>query len=142
MLTKQDLTLLRDLETCVIPAGQFRHADHVRAAWAMLQEQTLDHVIPRFGAALRRFAEHHNAPGLYHETMTRAFLLAIDERIRRSPSPQPWEGFSASNPELLGDHRVFLERHYSPEVLESDLARRTFLEPDREPIGERRTALA
>lgn len=136
MLTKGDRALLRDLESCAILAGRFHHADHVRAAWAMLQLQTLDEVIPRFEGALRRFAEHHNAPGLYHETITRAYLMAIDESIRRSPGPQSWKEFSASHPELLQDHRVFLERHYSPSVLQSDLARRTFLKPDRKPFGE------
>ncbi len=134
LTTAKDLALVRDLETCAIPAGGFGHADHVRAAWTMLQRQSLDEVIPRFRRALQTFAAHHDAPDLYHETVTRAYLLAIDERIRRSPRPLRWPEFHRRYPELFEDYRVFLERHYSPAVLDSDLAKHTFVPPDRLPI--------
>jgi len=100
----------------------------------MLQESPLDRVIPRFARALRRFAAHHNAPDLYHETITRAFLVAIDERVRSSASLARWCEFRDRHPELLEDFRLFLERHYSPEILSSELAKRSFVPPDREPL--------
>ena len=43
--------------------------------------------------SLRRFAAHHRVPGLYHETITWAYLLLIRERMQRDGAPQDWPSF-------------------------------------------------
>jgi hypothetical protein len=42
-----------------------------------------------------------------------------------------WEEFAAGNPDLLNWKDNVLRKYYSKEVLASDLARTTFLLPDR-----------
>jgi hypothetical protein len=116
---------------CGAAAGDFHHADHVRVAFAYVSELPLLEAIARFSAALGRFALLKGKPQLYHQTITWAYLLLIHERIVRSGSGESWEQFSERNADLLVWKGGILERYYSPSLLESDLARREFLFPDR-----------
>jgi hypothetical protein len=60
-------------EACAIANRNFHHADHVRLAWIYLREHPLIEAIERFTTSLQRFAAHHGVPGVYHETITRAY---------------------------------------------------------------------
>jgi hypothetical protein len=117
-------------EACSIPGGDFHHADHVRLAWIYLRERPLLEAIERFTTSLQRFATHLGVPGLYHETITWAYLLIIHERMQRDDSPKDWESFRAANRDLFSWKPSVLDRYYAPGTLKSDLARRTFVLPD------------
>ena len=102
----------------------------MRLAWIYLREHPLIEAIERFTTSLQRFASHHGVPGLYHETITWAYLLLIHERMQREGAPKNWESFRAANPDLFDRRPSILERYYAPETLSSDLARRIFILPD------------
>lgn len=123
--------LVERFEACTLPAEEFDHRAHVRVAWSYLRRrETLD-AVRRFAASLRRFAAHHGAHGLYHETITWAFLFLIRERM--SPDERPgetWNDFEAAHPELFASPSI-LGRYYDPETLASERARRIFVMPDR-----------
>ena len=109
---------------------QFHHSDHVRVAFAYLRTMPLLDAIRGFSAALRRFATAQGKPGLYHETITWAFLLIIHERMQRTPAAA-WEGFIAENEDLLHWKPSVIDSYYPAEVLQSELARRVFVLPAR-----------
>jgi len=111
--------------------GAFHHADHVRLAWLYLRRYPVLEALGRFGEGLRRFAAHHGKPGLYHETITWAYLLVIHERIARAEAPESWPAFAERNPDLLAWPSPILKALYRDETLWSDLARRVFVMPDR-----------
>jgi hypothetical protein len=113
-----------------LPADQFHHQQHVQVAWMFVRRHGMPAALAEFSAAIRRFADAKGATGLYHETITWAFLLLIAERQARVPAPT-WAEFEAANPDLLVWKPSILERYYSKELLSSDLARRTFVMPDR-----------
>jgi hypothetical protein len=48
-----------------------------------------------------------------------------------SANPQSWEEFAATSADLLDWKENILKKYYRAETLASDLARRTFLMPDR-----------
>lgn len=127
---KQDQVLIAEFEEGRA-AGDFHHADHVRVAFAYVSEFPVLEAIARFSAALRRFAATKGKPHLYHETITWAYLLLIRQRMVRATPAQSWEEFSARNPDLLAWKGGILERYYSQATLASDLARQTFVFPDR-----------
>jgi hypothetical protein len=112
-----------------LPADQFHHREHVNVAWLFVQKYGMPQALDEFSTAIKRFADAKGATGLYHETITWAFLLLISERQARNPVAT-WEEFAAANPDLLVWKPSVLERYYSKELLSSDLARRTFLMPD------------
>lgn len=120
--------LERFLDTS-LPAAEFHHEQHVQVAWMFVRDHGMPRALAEFTAAIKRFADAKGATGLYHETITWAFLLLIAERQARGPA-LTWEEFAAANGDLLTWKPSILGRYYSKELLASDLARRTFLMPD------------
>ena len=126
-----DDALVAAFEACTTPNAGFRHADHVRVAWIYLGRLPLLAAADSFAASLERFAAAHGKPQLYHETITLAYLLLIHDRIVRYGRGATWTGFADAHPDLLMWQPSILDRYYSPTLLGSDLARGTFVWPDR-----------
>jgi hypothetical protein len=88
-------------------------------------------VLARFPAALTRYAEAYGKSGLYNETITWAYIFLIRERMIRANRPQAWAEFQAENQDLLSWKSSILRKYYRAETLSSDLAKGTFLLPDK-----------
>jgi hypothetical protein len=125
-----DRELIAAFEAGRVPEGGFHHVEHVRVAWNYLTEHPLATGLALFAAGLKRFAAAQGHPALYHETVTTAFVLLINERLDRA-RPGAWEGFAAAHPDLLAWKPSLLDRYYTPELLWSDRAKQTFVMPDR-----------
>ena len=110
--------------------AEFHHEHHVHVAWLFVRRHGMPAALAEFAAAIKRFADAKGAAGLYHETITWAFLLLIAERQARHDA-ETWETFAEVNTDLLVWKPSILDRYYSKDLLASDLARRTFLFPDR-----------
>jgi hypothetical protein len=123
--------LERFLDT-TLPPEQFHHRQHVQVAWLFVRNYGMPDALREFTTAIKRFADAKGATGLYHETITWAFLLLIAERQERCGAAS-WEAFATANPDLLVWKPSILERYYSSERLKSDLARKVFVFPDRAP---------
>lgn len=137
-----DRDFVAAFEACTLPNGDFHHRDHVRLAWIYLNELPPAAALARFTKSLKRFAQAQSADGLYHETITWAYLLLIHERMARRVSGEAadtFEGFAAAHPDLLTWKPSILESYYQAETLGSELARRVFVMPDR---GSADTAMA
>lgn len=117
------------LDGCVDPS-RFGHVQHVRAAWALLEEVGLERALASYPAAIQRIAAQHGASQRYHATITLAYLFLIDER-RRAHAGASWAEFAAANADLLSWSPSILERYYTRDRLWSDDARRFFVFPDR-----------
>lgn len=126
-----DRDFIAAFESGNLPEACFRHRDHVRAAWILLREVPPAAALARFAEALKRFAASLGKAGLYHETITWAYLLLINERIGRSGLDQTWQEFAAANADLLTWRPTILDAYYRQETLRSDLARAVFVFPDR-----------
>jgi hypothetical protein len=113
-----------------LPAAEFHHQQHVHVAWLFVRQHGMPAALAAFTGAIKRFADAKGATGLYHETITWAFLLLIADRQARQPADS-WEDFAAANADLLTWKPSILERYYSKELLSSELARRVFLMPDQ-----------
>jgi hypothetical protein len=124
-----DDALVERFEACTIPRHAFRYADPVRMAFLYLCRYPVLEALPRFTASLSRFAAATG--GRYNETITWAFLLLIRERMARAGRTQTWTEFAQSNPDLLTWKVNVLQKYYRDETLHSDLARTTFLFPDK-----------
>jgi hypothetical protein len=131
-----DDELIARFENGTLPGESFHHTDHVRMAFLYLCRYPALEAIEQFSSSLIRFAEAKGKPGLYHETITWAFLLLIRERMARSGGSQTWTQFAAGNLDLLDWEENILRKYYRGETLSSDLARKTFLLPDK-AISER-----
>lgn len=126
-----DDELLSGFEGCTLPNEAFHHQEHVRVAFLYLLRYPALQALEHFSSAIRRFAEAHGKTTLYNETVTWAYILLIRERMARIGHPQSWPEFQAENPDLFDRKRDILKRYYRSETLQSELAKQTFLLPDR-----------
>ena len=118
-------------EDATLPNESFHHRDHVRMAFLYLCRYPALEAIQRFSASLARFAAAKGKPGLYNETVTWAFLFLIRERMARGGGNPTWEEFVAENADLLNWENNILRRYYRDSTLKSNLARSTFVLPDK-----------
>lgn len=121
--------LLEQFESCELPAGQFKHRQHVQVAWAMLARHSILDALQRLRRALKAFARHNNLPGLYNETITCFYLLLIRERMDRLPATQSWSEFASQNPDLFTHPRSFLQLWYPENLAFTDRAKGAFILP-------------
>lgn len=128
-----DLSFVRKFEQGLIAPERFDHRAHVRLAYVSLCASDVDQAHARIRESLKRYLAHIGAPpDKYHETLTRAWILAVQHFMDRTGSCGSAEELIARNPELL-DSRIMLT-HYSAEVLFSSEARGRFVEPDIQSI--------
>ena len=116
-----------------LPATDFDHAGHLRAAGLLLQRHPLPEALPLYLAGLRGLATRLGAPGKVHTTVTEALLRLMAAAGAGDPG-QPWTDCLRREPALRDDARALLARHYSPERLDSEAARQHFVPPDRLPL--------
>ena len=126
-----DTEFLQAFRNGTLSAECFRHGDHVKAAWLYLQNQPILSALTSFSADLRKFACAKGAPGKYHETITWACLFLIHERMERMGTGQSWEDFLIANPDLMDWDPPILTRYYTRTTLNSDVARKVFILPDK-----------
>lgn len=128
-----DAAFVEAFERCRIEPAEFDHAAHVRLAYVYLCKDEPEAACARMKSSLLRFLAHAGAdPGKFHETMTRAWILAVRHFMDEIGPTQSSAEFVARAPDLL-DGRIMLT-HYSAEILFSDAARTEYVEPDRQPI--------
>lgn len=100
-------------------------------AWIYLRRMPLTAAMQRYDDRLRAFAAHLGKPGLYHATITYAFLLLINERMQDGPAGESWAEFQSRNADLFQGVQAALGRYYSAARLASDRSRAGFVMPDR-----------
>ena len=132
-LSADDRRFRADFEACRVRPADFDHRAHVRLAYTYLAEHDDDTALSLMRDALLAFIRHNGIPvSKYHETLTRAWILAV-RHFTASSAPAPSaDAFIESNPRLL-DSRIMLT-HYSAETLFSADARSRFVEPDLDHI--------
>lgn len=126
-----DDDFLADFEACTLPEAEFDHRGHVRLAFILLRRRGFEQGIAGLRAGIRAYATSLGAPDKYHETITVAFAALVHEALEldagRGEDTSSFEGFVGRHPHLLDKH--ILLRHYTPEVLASDHAKRCFVLP-------------
>lgn len=127
-----DEAFLRALERGDVVPADFSHEAHVRLAYILLAGAGTDAAVARMRELIAGFLTHHGLPAeKYHETLTRAWILAVRHFMDRGPAHSAG-AFLAQHPALL-DTRIMLT-HYRAETLFSADARGRFIEPDLQGI--------
>ena len=131
----EDLAFARSLETYELAPEAFDHAAHVRLAYVYLCESPVDSAAERMKDSLLGYLDHLGVGhGKYHETITRAWIMAVSHFMNECSRCQSAADFMSRNPSLLNS-RIMLT-HYSAHVLFSAKARQEFVHPDISPIPQ------
>ena len=128
-MTHQEL--VERFERVTLSPELFSHREHVRLAWIYLRENPPLTALEKFCEGLKRFAASLGKADRYHETISWAFLFLIHERMAKTESADSWEAFVELNGDLFNWNPSILSRYYREKTLQSDLAKRVFLFPDK-----------
>ncbi|MFQ5563701.1 MAG: hypothetical protein ACE5FO_09045 [Parvularculaceae bacterium] len=109
------------------PVEDFKHEDHVKAAFLLLKRKPFLEAAQIYAAGLKRLTAEAGRPEKFNMTVTLAYLSAIAEHIANNPDAD-WEDFIACHEALLD--KTLLLRWYDAKRLWSDAARQTFLMPE------------
>jgi hypothetical protein len=96
-----DDEFLHALENCELPAAEFGHAAHVRAAYLYLRKAGLDEALDAIRCSLRRYVAHLGKPDRYDEAMTKTYLELIHRRLVERGDSGGWETFARANRDLF-----------------------------------------
>ena len=114
-------------ETGNLLPAEFDHVAHLRTAFCLVRRRPFLEACIAMRDGLRDIARRAGRPGLYHETITVAFMSIVAQRVADGPDIA-WNDFVATHPDLM--ERTLLSRWYTRETLESDAARARFVMPD------------
>ena len=128
-----EIEFTRAFEDCTLPEDQFRHRDHIRLAWIYLHDYGRGEAAQRIAESIRRYATHHGKPDRYHHTITMAWLELVSVVRESLPDDAAFEDALVRWPKLL--QKATLAEYYSSGLLESDAARKEFVEPDLKPLA-------
>lgn len=118
---------LRAVGSCELPLSSFRHGDHLRLAWLRLHRTTVAQAIDEVQRDILRFAAHHGAAHIFHQTVTTAWV-----RLLASHNEASFDRFLTDNEQRLSSN--LLQEFWSPAALQSEAARHGWLPPDRREL--------
>ena len=128
------LGVVRSFESCELPPADFNHREHLLVALCYLLRLSDAEALARLRERIGRYVAAHGInPSLYHETITvfwmkrvRAYL--VREGARRGLADLV-NGLAAES----GSSRLIFD-YYSKELIDSERARREWVEPDLRPL--------
>jgi GNAT superfamily N-acetyltransferase len=135
-LPLHDAALWGAFRYSTLPAAEWTHRSHLRAAFLHVARWDLDEAHLRMRAGIIRLNATHGleetpARG-YHETLTRVWLALIAHASAPPAAYPASEALLAAHPELLDKHLAL--RFYTRAHLMSPRARAIFVEPDLAPL--------
>ena len=123
------LAIVEGFETCTTEKGAFKHPDHLTVAVVFLENSSVQQTIDRMRVALHRFIVHHQIDqAKYNETMTVFWVEVVADALSKLGDSTLVDKCNAilnkfTNSGLALDY-------YSNDLLFSQAARETFVEPD------------
>lgn len=113
--------------------ARFNHRMHLAFGWHYLQRDGFPEGALHFRRHLQDFVAKVGAQSKYHETITWAYLVLLnEERCLRSPPGESFDTMIQRRPDLLDHRNGPIARCYSKSQLDSPDARRVFMLPAAE----------
>src|SRR5688500_17999497 len=91
--SSSDLDLVRSFEEGSLDPATFTHRCHLAVAWAYLERHGFPDGAARFCGSLKAYVTSVGAAVKYHETITWAYLVLMNEEMTLRSSPG--EGFDS-----------------------------------------------
>lgn len=128
------LEVVRRFESCELPTVDFNHREHLLVALCYLRRMgdadALSHMRARIGSYA---AAHGVNPSLYHETITAFWLRRVRAYLERADAGLGLAEMTNALTAECGSSRLVFD-YYSKELIDSESARRAWVEPDLRPL--------
>ena len=126
--------VVRGFESCELPPAEFNHREHLIVALLYLLREPDAEALGRIRAGIARYAAAHGVnPSLYHETITVFWLRRVRAFIARAGEGAGLAALANEVSRECGPSRLVFD-YYSKELVDSDAARRGWVEPDLRPL--------
>jgi len=134
LISEEDQKFKYQAESCEFPVSEFDHRAHIRLAYVYLAGNSTDVSVQLMRNTLTSLLKHAGVDPSqkYHETLTEAWILAVHHFMNGTECAESADEFIDKNTVIL-DSKIMMT-HYSGEVLFSEQARKSFIEPNLEPI--------
>ena len=116
-------------ENSSLDSHLFTHEAHLRLAWIHISKYGLENAITNITSQLKQYTRQLGAAGKYNETVTVAAIRAVHYFMSKSVSDS-FEDFISNNSRLKTAFRELLSYHYTTDIFNSEIAKKTFLEPE------------
>ncbi len=104
----------------------------MRLAWLYLERYPLEQAISQVCGGIKVYAESLGAATKFHFTITDAIVRIMAARLQAQPS---WQAFLDDNADLVVNAMAVIGQHYSKDLLGSEQARLSVIEPDLKAIN-------
>ena len=122
--------MLDAFENGTLDPSSFGHRQHLSLAWTYLQRDGFPEGALHFRQHLQAYVTKVGAAAKYHETVTWAYLVLLnEERSLRSPPGEDFDAMIQRRPDLLDPRNGAVARCYSKAQLDLPEARRVFMLP-------------
>jgi len=122
--------LLDSFERGSLDPATFNHRQHLSLAWTYLQRDGFPDGAIDFRRHLKNYVAAVGAADKYHETLTWAYLVLLNEQLTlHSPPAETFDAMIQRRPDLLDHRRGAIARYYDKAQLDAPDARRVFLLP-------------
>ena len=126
-----DDSFINQFENQTLDVVHFSHLGHMRLAWLYLSRHTVDEATQKVCNGISAYAESLGAKDKFNITLTYSFVLLMASRIN-NVSKQDFSAYLQSNEDLVNNAGTVLAKHFSNELLFSEQAKKTVMQPDLE----------
>jgi len=125
--------LVRDFEACRVDPAAFTHQAHMAVALWYLSRYPIEEATDRMRAGLHRLLAHHGLQA-YNETITLFWMKLLRHFLDASAPGRPPLELTNEAIARLGSMR-FVFSHFSKQLVFSEQARQSWVEPDLLPLA-------
>ena len=132
-VTSSDLDFLDRFIKCEIDPSEFSHVAHLRLAWINISLHGVKKAEESIQKQIKKYVSFLGAEDKYNTTLTVAATKAVYHFMLKAKSDN-FIDFVEEFPQLEKDFKSLLDTHYSFNIVQSDIAKNKFLEPDLAPF--------
>jgi len=124
-----DDVFLTQFESCIMQPQDFTHVGHLRLVWISIKKYGIVKARDVVQSLILNFVTTAGAKDKYHVTLTIAAIEVVHLLMKNSVSLE-FNEFLKEFPQLKSDFKGCINRHYSFDILESERAKKHYVEPD------------
>lgn len=128
-----DEVFIRKFENQALLPDEFKHRDHLRLTWLYLATYDLETTVQKACYGIKVYAESLGAGKKFHLTITDSIVRIMAQRVDKMEKKE-WELFLNQNRDLVDDAISVLLQYFSRDLLFSEKARTSLIQPDLKPI--------
>ncbi|MEM7035021.1 MAG: hypothetical protein AAF629_36110 [Chloroflexota bacterium] len=124
-----DHEFLAQFENQTLSPRHFNHVGHLRLAWLYLNHHDVETAVNLVSSGIQSYATSLGATTKFHRTITDAIVRIMAKRVD-DMTEKEWDLFLAENSDLVDDALSVVYQYFSKELLFSEKARTSLVQPD------------